>query len=116
MSSRREYDLAWLRVGDRLIVAMNGRDPERMRKRLTRALADYRRDHDPDYAATISTSALPGFVVLERIERGNRTGMMRDKAITAFETARRSPMLREGDHQAKRQLRATALRLQKRAA
>jgi hypothetical protein len=70
MSRRRTYDFAALGLGDRLVVALNGRPPQCVAKSMTVAARQYAGTYDGAFRFSVSTLAIPGFVVLERIEAG----------------------------------------------
>ncbi|UAK24204.1 hypothetical protein [Sphingomonas nostoxanthinifaciens] len=67
MGRPRKYDFGQLEVGDRLVVALNGRQPYLAQASVSNAAAHYARTKASDFAFTTSTSLIRGFVVLERV-------------------------------------------------
>lgn len=62
----RKYAFAALSIGDRLCIALNGRDAESVRRLVLNAAGRYRETYDARFALTTDVASMRGFLVVER--------------------------------------------------
>jgi hypothetical protein len=117
VSRPRTYDFPSLGVGDRLVVALNRRDPKSVITSIRVAAKQYAQTYAPGFQVGISAAIMPGFVVVERLgDDRSRTALLvdADKArVARLDALSRTRSLSDGE--VGRLYRAT-LRINRRAA